>query len=26
VMIEGAKARLIRPRETAADMMRGERK
>jgi len=26
VMIEGTKARLIRPRETAADMMRGERK
>jgi len=26
VMIEGAKARFIRPRETAADMMRGERK
>ena len=26
VMVEGAKARLIRPRETAADMMRGERK
>ncbi|MFI5089831.1 MAG: diaminopimelate decarboxylase [Terriglobales bacterium] len=26
VMIEGAKARLIRPRETAADMMRGEKK
>ena len=26
VMIKGTKARLIRPRETAADMMRGERK
>ena len=26
VMVEGAKARLIRPRETAADMMRGEKK
>ncbi|MGA9210437.1 MAG: diaminopimelate decarboxylase [Terriglobales bacterium] len=26
VMVEGAKAHLIRPRETAADMMRGERK
>jgi len=26
VMVEGARARLIRPRETAADMMRGERK
>ena len=26
VMVEGAKARLIRRRETAADMMRGERK
>ena len=26
VMIEGAKARLIRPRETAAELMRGERK
>jgi len=26
VMIEGTQARLIRPRETAADMMRGEKK
>jgi diaminopimelate decarboxylase len=26
VMVEGAKARLIRPREAPADMMRGERK
>ena len=26
VMVEGAKARLIRPRETAAHLMRGERK
>jgi diaminopimelate decarboxylase len=26
VMVEGAKARLIRQRETAQDMMRGEKK
>jgi len=26
VMVEGAQARLIRSRETASDMMRGERK